>query len=191
MASADDINRMVKETVDAFGRIDILVNNAAVSYGVTASKMTTEQWSELISINLTGPFLAAQAVYPEMIKVGGGKIINIGTALVYGSGHAKLVHYASAKGGLKSMTESLAVAWGPDNINVNSLLPGLVDSEMMPCTGPNKAKGAVDYVVRKTPMQCYGVPDDFQGIIMFLASGASKFMTGATLVMDGGYGLAP
>ena len=184
-----DVTRMVEETVAGLGRVDILVNNAAISIPANPEDMTLEQWNEVISIDLTAIFLTGKACYPEFIKAGGGKIINIGSIITC-IGHPKLVAYAAAKGGMDHMTQSLARAWGPKNIQVNCVLPGLVDSEMMPCTGPNKIGSIVDYAVKKSAVKRYGVPDDFQGISVFLASESSSFITGAIIVADGGLSLA-
>ena len=190
VSKEDEVKRMVRETVAAFGRVDILFNNAAVSYGIPAEKMTLEEWNTFIAINLTSVFLCSQACYPEFMKVGGGKIINIGSIITQQMGHGQLIAYAAAKGGMDHMTQSLAIAWGPDNIQVNCVLPGLVDSEMMPCEGPNKQSKIIDYAVRKSPVRRYGVPDDFQALSVLLASPASSFITGALIVADGGLSLA-
>lgn len=180
----DDVNRMVKETVEQLGRVDILFNNAAISWGLRPEKMTIEEWDNFIAVDLTSCFLCSKACYPEMVKAGGGKIVNIGSAITK-KGMGKLVHYAAAKGGMDHMTQSLAMAWGKDNIQVNAVLPGLVDTEMMPCEGPEKA-GPVNYIVKKTPVGRYGVPEDFEGISVLLASEASSFITGSIIVVDGG-----
>ena len=186
VSKEDDVRRMVKETVAALGRVDILFNNAAISYAHSAAMMPLEEWNNFLAIDLTSVFLCCQAVYPEMLKVGGGKIINIGSAITKQMGHPKLIAYAASKGGMDHMTQSLAVAWGPDNIQVNCILPGLVDSEMMPCEGPNVQSRVVGYAVRNSPVRRYGIPDDFQGISIFLASPLSSFITGALIVADGG-----
>lgn len=185
----DDVNRMVQETVDRFGRVDILVNNAAISWGVKVEEMSLELWNQFIAVDLTSCFLCCKAVYPEMKKVGGGKIINI-SSIITQIGHPKLVHYSAAKGGMDHMTQSLARAWGPDNIQVNVVLPGLVDTEMMPCTGPNANLRAVKYCSEKSAVKRFGVPEDFWGISVLLASPASDFITGAIIVADGGLSLA-
>ena len=146
VSSEEDVSRMVRETAEKLGRVDILFNNAAISWGVHPDKMTLEEWNNFIAIDLTSCFLCCKAVYPEMIKAGGGKIINVGSAITANKGFGKLVHYAAAKGGMDHMTQSLAQAWGKDNIQVNALLPGLVHTEMMPCFGPKKVR-PVDYIV--------------------------------------------
>jgi 2-deoxy-D-gluconate 3-dehydrogenase len=184
----DDVNRMVSETVAHFGRINILVNNAAISWGILAEETTLEEWNNFIAVNLTSCFLTSKACFPEMVKAGGGKIINIGSVITQ-MGFGRLAHYAAAKGGMDHMTQSLAQGWAKHNIHVNAVLPGLVHTEMVPCFGPNKTK-AVDYVVSRTPIGRHGMPEDFQGITILLASGASDFITGAIMVVDGGWTLA-
>lgn len=190
VSQEDDVRRMVKETVDALGRVDILFNNAAVSFAHSADKMSLEQWNMFMGINLTSVFLCSQACYPEFIKAGGGKIINIGSIITQQKGHPKLIAYAAAKGGMDHVTQSLAVAWGPQNIQVNCVLPGLVDSEMMPCEGPNVQSNLVEYAVKRSAVRRYGIPDDFQALSIFLASPSSSFVTGALIVADGGLSLA-
>ncbi len=185
VSSEEDVSRMVRETAEKLGRVDILFNNAAISWGVHPDKMTLEEWNNFIAIDLTSCFLCCKAVYPEMIKAGGGKIINVGSAITANKGFGKLVHYAAAKGGMDHMTQSLAQAWGKDNIQVNTLLPGLVHTEMMPCFGPKKVR-PVDYIVKRTPVGRYAMPDDFEGISVLLASRASDFITGSIIVADGG-----
>ena len=189
VSSEDDVNRMVRETADQLGRVDILFNNAAISWGIAPEKMTLEEWDKFIAIDLTSCFLCSKACYPEMIKAGGGKIINVGSAITK-KGFGKLVHYAAAKGGMDHMTQSLARAWGKDNIQVNAVLPGLVHTEMMPCFGPNKIGPLVDYAVKKSPVGRYGMPDDFEGISVLLSREASSFITGSIIVADGGLTLA-
>ncbi|PCH50317.1 MAG: 2-deoxy-D-gluconate 3-dehydrogenase [Cellvibrionales bacterium] len=186
VSNEDDVNRMVKETADQLGRVDILFNNAAISWGIAPEKMTLEEWDKFIAIDLTSCWLCAKACYPEMVKAGGGKIINVGSAITVNKGFGKLVHYAAAKGGMDHMTQSLACAWGKDNIQVNALLPGLVHTEMMPCFGPNKIGPLVDYAAKKAAVGRYGMPDDFEGISILLSSEASSFITGSIIVVDGG-----
>ncbi len=185
----EDVNRMVRETVEQLGRVDILFNNAAISWGIHPDKMTLDEWNNFIAIDLTSCFLCCKAVYPEMVKAGGGKIVNVGSAITNNKGFGKLVHYAAAKGGMDHMTQSLAQAWGKDNIQVNALLPGLVHSEMMPCFGPNKIR-PVDYIVKRSPVGRFAMPEDFEGVSVLLASRASDFITGSIIVADGGMTLA-
>jgi 2-deoxy-D-gluconate 3-dehydrogenase len=187
VGSEDDVNRMVQTTKDHFGRIDILFNNAAISWGIATEKMTLDQWNNFITNNLTSTFLTCKACFPHMVEAGGGKIINVGS-IVTKLGFGKLSHYAAAKGGMDHMSQSLAQGWGKHNIQVNALLPGLVNSEMMPCTGPKKNR-LVDQIVKRTPTGNWSEPEDWFGISILLASPASDFITGSIIVMDGGLSL--
>ena len=184
VGSEEQVNAMVAQTKAHFGRIDILVNNAAISWGIPTETMTLDEWNNFITNNLTSMFLTCKACFPHMVEAGGGKIINV-SSIVTKLGFGKLSHYGAAKGGMDHMTQSLAQGWGKHNIQVNALLPGLVDTEMMPCEGPNKNK-LVDYAVKRTPTGTYGRPEDFYGITVLLSSPASDFITGARIVMDGG-----
>ena len=187
VGSEEQVNAMVAQTAEHFGRIDILVNNAAISWGIPTETMTLDEWNNFITNNLTSMFLTCRACFPHMVEAGGGKIINI-SSIVTKLGFGKLSHYGAAKGGMDHMTQSLAQGWGKHNIQVNALLPGLVDTEMMPCEGPKKNK-LVDYIVNKTPTENYSVPEDWYGLTVLMASPASDFITGSIIVMDGGLSL--
>ncbi len=189
VGSEDDVNKMVATTAEHFGRIDILVNNAAISWGIKTEEMTLDQWNNFITNNLTSCFLTCKAVFPHMVEAGGGKIINVGSVITK-LGFGKLSHYAAAKGGMDHMTQSLAQGWGKHNIHVNAVLPGLVDTEMMPCSGPKAMTRAVEFVSKKSPVGRYGIPEDFYGLSILLASSASDFITGSIIVADGGLCLA-
>ena len=189
VGNEDDVNRMVATTAEHFGRIDILVNNAAISWGIKTEDMTLDEWNNFITNNLTSCFLTCKACFPHMVEAGGGKIINIGSVITK-MGFGKLSHYAAAKGGMDHMTQSLAQGWGKHNIHVNAVLPGLVDTEMMPCSGPNAMTGAVEFVSKKSPVGRYGIPEDFYGLSILLASSASDFITGSIIVVDGGLSLS-
>lgn len=189
VGSEAEVNDMVAATADHFGRIDILFNNAAISWGIKTEEMTLNEWNNFITNNLTSTFLTCKACFPHMVKAGGGKIINVGSVITK-LGFGKLSHYAAAKGGMDHMTQSLAQGWGKHNIHVNAVLPGLVDTEMMPCSGPNAMTRAVQFVSKKSPVGRYGVPEDFYGLSVLLASSASDFITGSIIVADGGLSLA-
>ncbi|MBV1932087.1 MAG: SDR family oxidoreductase [Porticoccaceae bacterium] len=189
VGSEEDVNRMVAATAEHFGRIDILVNNAAISWGIKTEEMTLDQWNNFITNNLTSCFLTCKACFPHMVEAGGGKIINVGSVITK-LGFGKLSHYAAAKGGMDHMTQSLAQGWGKHNIHVNAVLPGLVDTEMMPCSGPKAMTRAVAFVSKKSPVGRYGIPEDFYGLSILLASSASDFITGSIIVVDGGLSLA-
>lgn len=187
VADRDSNLRTVESVTGAFGDIAILVNNAGIHVANAADGMTLEQWDADISVNLTGAFLCCQAVYPSMVKRGGGKIINIASVGAF-LGQPFAPNYAASKGGIISLTKALAVEWAKDNIQVNAILPGLILTEM---TGPGKQVAPeFDRMVKsRTPAKRWGEPEDFQGVAVFLASDASAFVTGTELVVDGGYSL--
>jgi 2-deoxy-D-gluconate 3-dehydrogenase len=187
VAHEDAVNRMAEVIAARFGGIDILVNNAGIHVAAAASAMSLEEWNADLNVNLTGSFLCSRAVYPHLLKRGGGKIINIASVGAF-LGQPYAPNYAASKGGAISLTKALAVEWADQNIQVNAILPGLVLTDM---TGPGKtAAPEFDKMVRqRTPAKRWGQPEDFQGVTIFLASQASAFVTGATIVVDGGYSL--
>jgi len=181
----DQVQSMVEKTVEKFGRIDILVNNAGINIRKFPQEYTVQEWDEVITVNLRSAFVCAKAVYPAMKKTGGGKIINIGsmTSLM---GGAKLAPYGASKGGIVQLTRSLAVAWGPDNIQVNAILPGWINTELT-IKARQQLPGLEENVVARTPMGRWGNPADLVGAAIFLASKASDFVTGVALPVDGGF----
>ena len=185
VSKEDDVNRMVKETAEHFGRVDILVNNAAISWGVAPEKLTLEQWNEFIAIDLTSCFLCSKACYPEFIKAGGGKIINIGSMMsIFGASYAPA--YAASKGGIVQFTRSIAVSWAADNIQANTILPGWIDTDLTK-TARSQIPGLNENVLNRTPAKRWGNIGDLAGAAVFLASSASDFVTGTAIPVDGGY----
>lgn len=177
---------MVKKTLDAFGHIDILVCNAGIGGGGTLPQDTTlEKWNDVLNTNVRSLFLAAKSAYPAMVREGGGKIISIGSILsIFGIGTSSC--YAASKGGVLQLTRSLAAAWGKDNIQVNCILPGWIDTDLMITV--RKMNPAInDRVIARTPAGRLGDPLDLAGTAVFLASSASDFVTGAAIPVDGGY----
>jgi len=175
---------MVEEAVKNFGRIDILVNNAAMVYGITRKPFTeipVDEWDKLMTVNLKGAFLCSRAVFPQMKKQGKGKIINLTSETAF-TGSRYMVHYVTSKGGIISFTKSLAVEVGQYGIRVNAIGPGFTDSEA--------SRSLIDdignYDVRLTPLGRLEVPEDLVGALIFLSSDDSDFITGQTLVVDGG-----
>jgi 2-deoxy-D-gluconate 3-dehydrogenase len=167
------------------GRLDILVNNAGINIRKTPQDMTLVEWTEVMNTNLTSAFICSQAAYPIMKRGGGGKIINIGSMLtIFGVAFAPA--YGASKGGIVQFTKSCATAWASDNIQVNAVLPGWIDTELT-TTARSQVKGLHDSVVNRTPARRWGVPDDLAGIAVFLASSASDFVTGVAIPVDGGY----
>jgi 2-deoxy-D-gluconate 3-dehydrogenase len=176
---------MIGETAERFGRLDILVNNAGTSIRKPPERYTAAEWHAVLDTNLTGAFLCAQAAHPVMKKNGGGKIINIGSMFaLFGSGYA--APYAASKGALVQLTKSLAVAWAGDNIQVNAVLPGWIDTELTR-NARQQVAGLHERVLARTPAGRWGAPEDLAGIAVFLASAASDFVTGAAIPVDGGF----
>jgi 2-deoxy-D-gluconate 3-dehydrogenase len=175
----------VRQTLDRFGRLDILVNNAGMSIRKPPQDYAIAEWQAVLQTNLTGAFACAQAAYPVMQQGGGGKIINIGSMYsIFGAAYAAA--YAASKGGLVQMTKSLANAWARDNIQVNAVLPGWIDTELTQAAR-RQMEGLYDRVLRRTPAGRWGVPEDLAGIAVFLAAPASDFVTGAAIPVDGGF----
>jgi 2-deoxy-D-gluconate 3-dehydrogenase len=178
---------MAQATLDRFGRIDILVANAGVNIRKAPETYTAAEWQEVLDVNLNGPFFSAQAVYPAMKAQGGGKIIGIGSMTsIFGLPFAPA--YGATKGGIVQLCRSLANAWAKDNIQVNAVLPGWIDTELTK-RARQQVDGLQERVVARTPSGRWGRPDDFSGIAVFLASPASNFVTGTAIPVDGGYSI--
>ena len=178
-----------KAAIDAaaekFGGLDILVNNAGTSVRKQPQELTAQEWHQVMNINLTAAFLCSQATYPHMLRRGGGKIINIGSMMsIFAMSYA--APYAASKGGIVQMARALAVAWAKDNIQVNTILPGWVDTDLTR-SAREQVPGLNEKVLARTPAQRWGKPDDFAGVAVFLASPASDFVTGVAIPVDGGY----
>ena len=178
----------ITAAADRFGRLDILVNNAGTSVRKPPESYSTAEWRHVLDTNLTGAFWCAQAAHPAMRQAGGGKIINVGSMFaIFGSGYAAA--YAASKGGLVQLTKSLAAAWAADNIQVNAVLPGWIDTELTR-DARRQVSGLHERVLARTPAGRWGVPEDLAGIAVFLASPAADFVTGAAIPVDGGFSAA-
>lgn len=178
---------VVDATAQKFGRLDILINNAGINIRKPPQDFTLEEWQRVLDINLTSLFVCCQAAYPHL-KERGGKIINIGSMTsIFGASFA--APYGASKGAVMQLTKSLAVAWAADNIQVNAVLPGWIDTELTE-TAREQVSGLHEKVVARTPAGRWGTPDDMAGIAMFLASPASDFVTGTAIPVDGGYAAA-
>jgi NAD(P)-dependent dehydrogenase (short-subunit alcohol dehydrogenase family) len=179
-----DIERMLAEGVDRFGRIDVLVNNAGACIHKPALEVTDEEWRDVMGVNLDGLWIASQVFGRHMIESGGGVIVNIGSM------SASIVNrpqwqpaYNASKAAVHHLTRSLAAEWAPHGVRVNALAPGYMHTDMTPLHEPRFQR----YWIEDTPQQRAGEPDELAGAIVFLASDASSFMTGSVLTIDGGY----
>ena len=176
---------MVARTVDDFGGVDILVNNAGVVWGATPEDMPLEGWQKVVDVNLTGVFLFSQAAGRVMIEGSGGSIVNIASV---GGLHgappdvANSVVYHATKGGVISFTRDLAWKWAGHGIRVNAIAPGWFPSDMADFVLEPQG----DELVNRVPLSRFGGPEDLKGPVVFLASDASSYVTGHTLVVDGG-----
>jgi len=176
---------MVKETIKSFGGLDILINNAGINIRKTPDAMTLEEWTKVMDTNLTSAFLCSQAAHPEMKRRGGGKIVNIGSMMsIFGASFVPA--YAASKGGIVQFTKACATAWAKDNIQVNTVLPGWIDTELTR-KAREQVPGLNERVLARTPAGRWGEPDDLAGIAVFLSSAASDFLTGTAIPLDGGY----
>jgi 2-deoxy-D-gluconate 3-dehydrogenase len=179
------IERMVADTVSQLGSVDILVANAGMNIRKMPQDYLVEEWHQIVDTNLTSVFQCCQAVYPEMKRRGGGKIITIGSMTsIFGFNVAPV--YAATKGAVVQLTRSLASSWAADNIQVNSILPGWIDTDLT-----KRARQVVstlnDNVLARTPAGRWGQPDDLAGLAVFFAAPASDFVTGTAVPVDGGF----
>jgi 2-deoxy-D-gluconate 3-dehydrogenase len=176
---------MVESTLKQLERLDILINNAGMSVRHPADILSLDDWHTVIDTNLTSAFICSKAVYPAMKQAGGGKIINIGSMMsIFGAGFAPA--YAASKGGIVQFTKSIAVSWASDNIQVNAILPGWIDTALT-VKAREQVAGLNDNVLARTPAKRWGTGDDLAGTAVFLASSASDFVTGTAIPVDGGY----
>lgn len=177
------IQKMVSAASDFFGRIDILVNNAGCNVRKPAVEITWDDWNLVLDTNLRGTFFVAQAVARRMIERGYGRIINLGSVTSV-AGYAGLGPYGASRGGIRQLTMSLADDWGKYGVTVNCLAPGWFR------TAQNKVMYEdaewVEYLEERIPLKRPGQPDDLDGAVVFLASEASRYVTGQTLLVDGG-----
>jgi 2-deoxy-D-gluconate 3-dehydrogenase len=184
----DAITAMIARVSNELGRIDILVNNAGMSIRKPPHILEADEWQQVIDTNLTSAFLCSKAAYPALKASGGGKVINIGSMMsIFGASFAPA--YAASKGGIVQFTRACACAWASDNIQVNAILPGWIDTDLT-----RRAREQVDglhqRVLSRTPAARWGEIDDFAGIAVFLSSKASDFMTGTAIPVDGGYSVS-
>jgi 2-dehydro-3-deoxy-D-gluconate 5-dehydrogenase len=181
------VGAMIGRVRDQFGRIDILVNNAGINIRKPPHALELDEWERVIDTNLTSAFLCTKAVYPAMKDAGGGKVINIGSMMsIFGATFAPA--YAASKGGIVQYTRACACAWAADNIQVNAILPGWIDTDLTR-RARTEIDGLHERVLARTPAARWGNISDFAGIAVFLASSASDFVTGTAIPVDGGYSI--
>ena len=185
VADEASVNALIHASAERWGRLDVLVNNAGTNIRKQPQDLTLDEWRRVLDTNLTSAFLASRAAYPAMKAQGGGKIINIGSMMsIFGASFASA--YAASKGGMVQFTKALATAWARDNIQVNAVLPGWIDTELTE-GARREVPGLHERVLARTPAGRWGVGDDLAGIAVFLAGRASDFVTGTAIPVDGGY----
>jgi 2-deoxy-D-gluconate 3-dehydrogenase len=179
------VRSMVATTVSRHGRLDILVNNAGINVRKPPHEISLAEWTSVINTNLTSAYLCSHAAWPHMKKAGGGKVVNIGSMMsIFGAAFTPA--YAASKGGIVQFTKVCATAWARDNIQVNAVLPGWIDTDLT-TRARQEVQGLHERVLARTPAARWGVPDDLAGIAAFLCSRASDFVTGTAIPVDGGY----
>ncbi|SFC68469.1 gluconate 5-dehydrogenase [Bacillus sp. OV322] len=185
VTNPEDVELVISKTLDEFGAIDILVNNSGASWGAPAEEMPLDAWEKVMNVNVTGTFLMSQASGKVMLQQKYGKIINIASvAGIKGSDprYMDAIGYSSSKGAVIAFTKDLAVKWGPRGIYVNAIAPGFFPTKM---SAALIEKGG-NAILAGTPLRKFGSNHDLKGAALFLASSASDFITGETLIVDGG-----
>jgi 2-deoxy-D-gluconate 3-dehydrogenase len=185
VSSEAEVARCVAEVLARFGSIHILFNNAGINIRKPPHEATLAEWQAVLDVNLTSAFLVSKAVYPTMKAAGGGKVINIGSlASILAAPYAPA--YAASKGGIVQLTKSQAVAWAPDNIQANAILPGWFDTEMSR-QARSEVPGLKERILTRIPQGRLAEPADMAGTAVWLASPASDYVTGIAITVDGGY----
>jgi len=188
VTSEKDIKFLVKSASDEVNSIDILVNNAGICKHIPAENMSKNDWEDVIDINLTGVFLTSKIIGKHMMKNGGGNIINMASMSGYIVNNPQpQSSYNASKAGVVHLTKSLAAEWAQHNIRVNAIAPGYMKTEMTEKDLEENREQIEEFWLKPTPMKRMGQPEELQGAALYLASDASSFMTGHTMIIDGGY----
>ncbi|AWP25625.1 short-chain dehydrogenase/reductase SDR [Paenibacillus vortex V453] len=178
-----DVANMVEQTVKQYGRVDILFANAGIAHDAPADQLTMENWQRTIDINLTGVFLCDKYVIQQLLSQGsGGAIVNCGSIHSH-VGKAGVTAYASAKGGVKLLTQSMGADYASRGIRVNAVCPGYIDTPLI----QGRTEAITQHLVGLHPMGRLGQPEEVAKAVLFLASEDASFITGTTLLVDGGY----
>jgi NAD(P)-dependent dehydrogenase (short-subunit alcohol dehydrogenase family) len=183
VTSRAETEKMAKVAIDRFGKIDILVNNAAFYYGVQRKsfyEISEEEWDMMMAVNVKGTWLSTIAVFPYMKQAGKGKIVNM-TSEVFFTGSQGFVHYVATKGAVVGLTRALAIELGPHKICINAVAPGFTDTE-----ASRTIADVTKYDTSKTPLRRLGTAEDIVGATIFLSSDEADFITGQTILVDGG-----
>jgi 3-oxoacyl-[acyl-carrier protein] reductase len=184
VSKRDEVEKMTQTAVDELGGIDILVNNAGIARSNVLARLKDEQWDEVLDVNLKGIFYCIQAVIPSLMKQRSGKIVNISS--IYGRiGVIGDVNYAAAKSGIVGLTKTVARELARYNINVNAIMPGLVDTDLLRGIPEKYLKPMIEEV----PLKRVGMPEDIANVVAFLASEDSSYMTGVILEVTGGWNM--
>jgi NAD(P)-dependent dehydrogenase (short-subunit alcohol dehydrogenase family) len=183
VSKASEVEKMVKTAVEKYGRIDILYNNAGISGGgKPITDLTEEEWDRVININLKGTFLCSKYVIPEMLKIGRGSIINIGSEMgIVGMANGSV--YSASKGGIHALTRSIAAEYAQRNIRVNSLAPGTIETPMATRRMTDKRR---QFLYHRIAMGRLGEPEEVAAVALFLASDEASYVTGVCLTVGGG-----
>lgn len=182
-----EVEDMIKETVEKWGKIDVLVNNAGVISYKPFLELPEEEWDKILSVNLKGNFLCAQAAAKEMMKQKSGAIVNIASIMMgqMGMGMPTIAHYTASKGGIAALTKTMALELAPYNIRVNAIAPGAIET---PMADPSKVDPKIlEATLARIPLHRYGKPEEVSNLALFLASDASSYITGSIVVIDGGW----
>ena len=188
VTSKEQVDTLVSQTIDRLGGLHIMVNNAGIGIRKPPEEYTLAEYHQIMDTNMTSIFLCCQAAFAPMRDAGGGKIINIGSmASMFGHSYGSI--YATSKGGVVQFSRSLAVAWAENNIQVNSILPGWIDTNLT--AAAREYMPELDQrVIKRTPAARWGTPYDLAGLACFLAAPASDYVTGTAIPVDGGYSIS-
>lgn len=185
VTNEQDVENVIRKTVEEFGTVDILVNNSGATWGALVEEMPLEAWQKVMNVNVTGTFLMSRAAGQVMLKQKSGKIINISSVAGLGGIDPELMNtigYNTSKGAVITFTKDLAAKWGQHNINVNAIAPGFFPTKMSEVL----IERGKEQFLKQTPLNRFGSDEDLKGAALFLASGASDYITGDVVVVDGG-----